>query len=505
MVIKIWGFIAFSLWIVALVMYTVAGEFAVFNLGVLLSAIILSGVLAFFKRKELLTLVRRPYWRKASISAFRVFLVLCILAMLNTLAVKTSKSFDFTSSKLHSLSEQSKMIAKQIKEETKITLFAKRELWDRYLALLRQYANENKNIHITAVDVEENPSLTKLNNVEEDGSIVVESAGRKLKGVARSELQVTNLLIKSMRERKLVVYYTSGHGELDRRSEEAEGGSFLFGVMNDGGYELRQLDTLQLKSVPSDADAVLVLGPKHGFLDFETQLLKDYLQKGGNVFILLGPNFKKSNFDTLRSIMAARGIRHHNALVLDRLSAVQGANATIPIVNRYNHEHTVTKSFEGRTLFPLSAALEENKSEGITYSALAMSSAFPASWAESQLDGINSGKVFYNKGMDLEGPVALLAVSESSKDLGKLAVSASADFISNAYQNQSSNFNLFMNTLAWLMDDEGIISINRPALSSNMVILSAAQISLIFYFSILFLPFVFFAAAVWIYRRRLKQ
>lgn len=504
-IVSIWYFVTVSLWIVSLVMFTVAREFVVVNQAIFAAALVLTFALIFYKRKQAASLVKNPYFSKAVSSGIRVFLILCVFGMVNYLAVKTSRSVDLTSSKLHTLSEQSKTVAKSVNEDLTITLFAKRADWERFLPLLRQYENESNNISIKAVDVDENPSLVKLNDVKENGAVIFETQGRKIKGKASSELELTNLLLKSMRAKKPVVYYTVGHGELDRSDEEDGGASFLFGVIDNGSYDLRPLDTLKSGGVPADADAVMVLGPSQGLMKSETKILSSYLGRGGNVFILLGPNFKEASFKNLKEMMAKRGVRHHNALVLDRLSAVQGANATIPIVNRFHEGHAATKNFSGRALFPLSAALKEEKVEEITYTALATSSPFPASWAESQLKDINSGKVYYNKGLDLKGPVALLAVSESSKDYGKMAVSSSVDFVSNAYQNQSSNFNLFLNTLSWLMDDEGIISLNRPALSDNMIILSASQISLIFYFSILFMPFAFFGFAVWIYRKRMHK
>lgn len=502
---KIWIFITVSLWVISLVMFTVAGEMIAFNSTIVSIAAVLTIAFGVIKRKELAEFIKRPYVFKVVSSSIRIFLVLCILAIVNYLAVKTSKSFDLTASKLHTLSEQSKDIAKQIKGDTLITLFAKRADWEKYLSLLRQYKNENAKISIKAVDVETNPALARLNNIEENGTLLIENGAKKVKGSAATELEITNLLIKTLREKQLNVYYTVGHGELDRHSDDNSGGSFLFSKLNNGSYNLKPLDTLKVNSIPKDADVVLVLGPKKSFMDLEAKILKKYLRSGGNMFIILGPNFQKINFSNLKDLMKSRAILHHNALVLDRLSAVQGANATIPIVNTYNREHIVTKKFSGRTLFPLSAAIEGSSKKNFKYAPLAFSSPFPASWAESQLQDINSGKVYYNKGVDLKGPVALMAVSESTKDFGKMAVGASIEMLGNAYQNQSSNFNLFMNVLSWLMDDEGIISLNRPELSNNLIILSASQMSLIFYFSILFLPFVFFGLAIWIYRRRAKK
>ena len=504
-ILKTWFFIVFSLWIINAVMFTVAQEYALLNQALLGSAVGLSALMILVFYKRILAFFKKKKVKMGFVTGMRVFLVLCILSIVNYLGVKTSYKFDLTTSKLHTLSEQSKEVASQVEDDVEMVLFAKRSEWENYLPLLRQYRNINKKIKVSAIDIESNPSLTKLNNIEKSGTVVLKKQGKNFKSFAGTELSVTNLLIKSLRSKSLNIYYTVGHGELEPFNEKPAGGSYLFKLLNNGSYNLKPLDTLKIDRIPADADAILALGPVKGFMDLEVELIGKYLKRGGNVFVLLGPNFQTTDFSNIRKVLEERGIKHHNALVLDRLSAVQGANATIPIVNRYNHEHSVTNKFTGRTLFPLSAALEEKKVKNITYHALAMSSPFPASWAESQLKDINSGKVYYTKGLDLKGPVGLLAVSEHSKDFGKLAVSASVDFVNNSYQNQSSNFNLFMNTLSWLIDDEGLISLNRPELSNNMIVLSAPQISLIFYFSILFSPFCLFAIGIWVYRKRVNK
>lgn len=502
---KIWTFIAISLWAVALVMFTVAGEFLAINLGVLFAAALLSAGLIFYKRAPIAAYLKRPGVRKGGFALAHAFLVLAILAMINYIAVKGSKTFDLTSSKIHSLSEQSKEVAKKIEKDINIVLFSKRSEWERYLVLLRQYANINKRVSIKAVDVEEEPAIARANGIKKDGEIIIKVGDREYRGLATSELEVTNLLLKTLRDREIILYRTIGHGELDPEDEEVSGASFLYSQLRGAGYTIRALDTLQIKEAPKDADAILVLGPSQGILEKEVKLLSEYAKKGGNLLFLLGPNFKTDHFKSLRDFLKTRGVLQHNALVLDRLSAVQGANATIPIVNTYDPKHSITKEFSGRTLFPLSSALESAPNENVVFTSLALSSPFPASWAESQLNEINSGKVYYNKGLDLKGPVALLASLENKKDASRLIIGGSVEMVGNAYQNQSNNFNLFMNALAWLVGDEGVISLNRPELSNNMIILSAPQISLILYFSILFLPFVFFAIAVWTYRRKAKK
>ena len=184
---------------------------------------------------------------------------------------------------------------------------------------------------------------------------------------------------------------------------------------------------------------------------------------------------------------------------------MQGVDASVPIITNFDNSHPVTMGFNTRVLFPISSSLVPIKKEHVKSTVLAKTSNFPGSWAESDLKNINSGKVFFNENQDTKGPINLMMALENTKTNSKIVISGSAQMVSNAYKSQSSHFNLMLNSIAWLTDDEGIISLNRPGLEEEVIIMSAQELSLIFYFSILFLPFVFFALGIWMYRKRVNR
>ena len=92
-----------------------------------------------------------------------------------------------------------------------------------------------------------------------------------------------------------------------------------------------------------------------------------------------------------------------------------------------------------------------------------------------------------------------------SKFNSKIIVASSSSFIINGYQSQSNNFNIFLNMLSWIVDDEGIMSITRPGLTSDRVIISMSQETLILFFLMICSPTTFFAIGIFMYRRRLNK
>src|SRR5690606_27001786 len=115
------------------------------------------------------------------------------------------------------------------------------------------------------------------------------------------------------------------------------------------------------------------------------------------------------------------------------------------------------------------------------YTGLASTSPFPASWAELNLEDINKGSAKYDLEKDVPGPVDVLSVSENLKTFSRLAVFGSSSVFLNAYQGNSANFNLVLNTVAWLIDDTGLVSLNRPSLTQERVFISDGQMNLILF------------------------
>lgn len=501
---SIWWAIWFGLFLTSVVLLLVSPEYSNFIFGVFAVSKVILLALLFINRKYITRFLKTSLFKNAFSNLITIFLVLSILGILNYLAFKNNIHFDITKQKVHTLSAQSKTVLTGLESKIKMTLFARRQNWDRFLNLLNLYKFESELISIEVIDIDTNPSLVQINNIKENGTVVIEYKGSKSAAVAKDELAITNSLIKLLRNQQIIVYYTVGHGEVERTQRDQEGGSYLFNKIVTANYILRPIDLLKVQDVPNDANLLLALGPKDGFLDIEVEKLDRYLGKGGNLFITLAPELNEVKLSNLYDLIERNGIKFNNSIVLDRLSTVQGSQATIPIINIFNPEHSITKKFKGKVLMPLSASVENAQKENINYTTLIKTNNFPGSWAERSFEEVKTGRATYDE-KDIKGPIELVAVAENTKTNSRLMVSASSSFIVNGYQSQSANYNFFLNILGWGLDDEGIISLNRPSLNDEMIFLSASQLTLIFYFAIACLPFLMFAISIFLYRRRLRK
>lgn len=499
----LWIIIDVLIFVAAISSWIAAPEFKTLNISMTVFAFALAILLISVKFKEFKAFVSSVYFHKVLFHSVNVFLVIAIVALLNYLGNKNFKEFDLTKEKRNSLTEQTMKILESVKAPLKMTVFAKREEWAPMLNLLKLYEGADKNITLEAIDTDLRPDLVKERGVTQTGTVFINYQGKETSFILFDELTVTNALLRVLRTDDIILYLVRGHEELSCQNNTPEGISVLCNHLESQNYILKDLDLTKVKDVPKDASALLILGPATGFLDQEAKLIERYVEKGGSVFMSLAPAFTPRIYENLMKITRKFGLQINEDIVIDRLSTIQGAEATIPIIERYNADHLITNGFAQRTVFPFSASVEISGKKTDMAQILAETSDFPGSWAEKDLKGITAGNAKFDEGKDRKGPIGLLGITEGGGDsLTRIALLGSSSFLINGYQGQSGNTTLFLNTISWLVNDEGIISFNRPGLEEYPVILSAQHLQLIFVISILVVPIVFFGCAIFVYRRR---
>ena len=224
--------------------------------------------------------------------------------------------------------------------------------------------------------------------------------------------------------------------------------------------------------------------------------------------VALDPDLNQDVHTELRALLSRYRLVLRNDLVVDRKSFVNGSNGSIPMVDTYNTEHAITQKFKGQVFFPLVSSIDE-VSDGITnvgsaekgkVSILTSTSLFPESWGETSIKELAAQKMSYTQGKDRPGPLNLAAAFESEHN--KIVAFGNSTFVLNAYLKFGANYTLFLNSLSWLVDEDRLISFNLPIVQSEPIFISAPQMGIVFYFSVLFSPLILFGISVYMYRRK---
>jgi ABC-type uncharacterized transport system involved in gliding motility auxiliary subunit len=454
------------------------------------------------QRENLYKYFTGRYFKNLSTNLFTLFIVALIISIINFMIYQRPLSFDVTKQKVNTLSDQSAKLLAQLDGTLRIELYAKRSQWVNALSMLELLRFHKPSITIEAYDIEKDLMRAKSANITENNSIRLIYKGKEMVTKLHSELSITNALIRLLRAKPFKIAFSKSHNEVALDQKGNAGIRYLLEGLINFNSEIRNIDLTKAGRIADDL--IMILGPTVDFDLEELDRLEEFLLSGGKLFVALDPDFKTENLENLRRFLADWGFKVRRDVVVDKMSTIEGVDASVIVTKKFNKQHVITKDFQGRILFPLSSSIQLTGKNGYKQDHLIFSSAFPASWAESNLASLSSGKVFFDN-EDLKGPVTIAAVMQKNIYIDKrmrMAVFSSSRFLLDGYRNQSVNYNLLMNTVTWLVEEDRLLSLDRPGLVQERIFMSKTQMNLIFYFSIIFLPLLLMGIGIFIYRKK---
>ncbi|MBF0297229.1 MAG: GldG family protein [Oligoflexia bacterium] len=508
-------FINFLLYITSCVSWIAIPEYLTFNISLSITAIGITLLLMLQYREKLLVYANSSQFKNLISTLVTVGLLFFVFCLINYLGFKHNKQWDLTKDKSNSLSSQSKEIISHVTAPLIFKVFIRRVDKDNVFPLLDLYRLYKKDIVIDLIDPDIKPSIVKEYNIKQYGTIVVEYNQNRAQALEVSEAAITKAILKVIKNNNPLIYFINGHQEGNLEMERPEGFSYLKSLMIENQYDLIQLNLTTVPAIPSNASAVVIWGPRLKFLKDEIIKIEEYLNNGGHLLIAIDPSLGKNDIVDFTNIFLEKGINFTNNLVIDNASYVDGSKYTVPLVTKYNKEHAITKGFDAQTFFPLAAAITtnntNNKETNFNIQKLIITSNFPHSWGESSNSEVLKMKFEFNEGKDIPGPITLALAVESFKEAKdskssnmKIVAFANSSFVSNVYASYRANFNLYLNALAFVCDEEFSIAQDRPLTKEEPTFLSSQELGIIFYFSLIVAPLCLIATAIYLYRRRSK-
>ncbi len=503
----------------ALIAYSVRSIWNVYQTA----AVIAGGVLVLLSIAAKFQDIQRGLGRRSARfgvnSATSIALLIAVLAMVNYLGAQHQKRVDLTSQQVYSLTEQSLNVAQQVNQDLHIKAFYPGGDYVPTRDLLRLYSDRNKKITFEFIDPDKQPQVAQQYRVTaygdfnnpmtgqsfRYGTLVLEMGDKTQRIEKQSEAvreeDVTNALMKIVKGERKTLYFIQGHGEHNLDSTERNGFNSTRMALETENYIVKPLNLASEGKVPDDAAVVGMIGPATEPFPNELELLDGYLKKGGSVLIMLDPAPSASVSDFLKKWSVDVG----DNFIVDAtgVGRLFGAGPTVPLVTNYG-SHKITERFNVMTFFPLVRSVSPvvPPVDGLNVETLISSA--DRSWGETDM---KSAEATLDESKDLKGPVPLAVVV--TKDLGenkksRLIVFGDSDFPTNGFFNLQGNGNLFMNTVTWLAQDEGFISIRPKNPDDRRLTMTEAQGRLLSYFSILLLPMGILIAgvSVWIKRRK---
>ena len=471
--------------------------------------------------------------RQTKYTAYVTIYILVIVAALgvaNWLAQRHNKSIDSTSNKRFSLSDQTEKIVKGLKQDATITLYDQTGSFTTARDLLDRYDNLSTKLHVVYVDPEKKPLAAKAAGIRRLGTVIVEAGGKKEEAKSLTEEEITGALIRTLKTGERNVCFASGSGEHGIEDTGRSGYSTVKEALEKNNYKTRTISLLEgtaaaapggavkttpeatpaapiKRQVPSDCTILVVAGPKLDYFEPAVQAVKEYVQGGGRLLIMLDPVLKVGKDPAavnagLVKMLDGWGVTVNADLALDTSGIGQlfGFNEVVPLVTRYESHPIVREMRDIPTAFPLTRTLDVKSGDKGTAEKLFSTSA--NSYATSNL---STPEIRIDPSKDKKGPLTLgVAGSYKGVKEGRFVVVGSSEWAGNSMfrVRNVGNMDLLLNMMNWLSSDEDLISIRPKDPEDRRITLTRKQMMTVRTASIFGLPLLVIGWGLMVWRKR---
>jgi gliding motility-associatede transport system auxiliary component len=447
--------------------------------------------------------------RYAAYATIYILVVIAVVVVVNTLADRYDKSFDATSNKRYSLSDQTAKIVKGLKQDATITYFDQSTRFREGKDLLDQYANLSPKVHVEYVDPDKNPQLAREAGIRNLGAAVVQVGAKKEEAKSMTEEGITGAFIRDLKSNTRTVCFVTGSGEHQPNDTDREGLSGFKDLLGKDDYESKTIDLLQKAEVSSDCTTLVVAGPTRNYEQPEVDAIKKYVEDGGRAFLMLDPPLKLGHSgiadnDALTSLLQSWGVTLDKDLILDLnpIGQLAGVGPQVALVTTYSSQPIVNEMKGTATGFPLARSMEIKNTDKTSVQKL-----FDSSSSSLATENLSSASVNVDDPKNKKGPLTIAAAGtyDTGKEnsQGRFVVVGSSSWVANRFINFTGNNDLALNAVNWLASDEDLISIRPKQQENRRITMTRAQLNFVRVTSQFLLPIavVFAGVGVWWKRR----
>lgn len=429
-----------------------------------------------FAERKLLAEFSRLKTTKHGLSMGTVLiLTLLILGFVNYFSVKFVRVFDYSMTSQYTLSEQSKKIIDHLDGDLEIKYFYKDGLQNvdqikkSFLNLAKVYETYSPKIKISSVEMNSNPAMTELFGATKGtGEGFVSYKGKMnrietqfvgMTGVAYSEQDFTNAMIKTTRTQFKNIYFIEGHKERSIEDEKDELSLAGFKkALEKNSYIVKSLNLITSGSIPGDADLLIIGGAAEPYQKSEIALLNNYLIDGRPMLILLDST--KGVVSGPSDILDNVGWKMGSEFVFNILTTPSGPMVSTDqatVANTFSTESEITRIFgtNRSVLFFRPHPLEPKKvmNQNIQSEVLVKTSPQTVGLAKIETTDYEGKPRSFDLGVQFK---VKYLTSQKETDL---VIFSDVNLAGNQYFNQTSNKDLLLNAVAFLAKETDLVSL----------------------------------------------
>jgi ABC-type uncharacterized transport system involved in gliding motility auxiliary subunit len=437
-----------------------------------------------------------------------VLIVVAVVSTVNFLANRYNKSYDATSNKQYTLSDQTMKIAKGLKDPITITYWDQSNKFQGAADLLDRYKNLSSNIKVEYDDTDKKRTQAIAAGVKTLGTIFVQVGNKRQEAKSLTEEEITGAMVRALKGGERTACFVLGSGEHSVTDSDRMGYSAAKDDLEKNNYKTQTVKLLEKPEIPKECTVLVVGGPKHDYIQPEADAIKNYVENGGRALIMVDPPLKFSREQTdenqpLTNVLTSWGVTPDKDLVLDTsgIGELFQMGPEVPLVSGYEDHAIVRDMKDTPTAFPIARSLQIKNGDKTTVSKL-----FETTTNSFATTNLASPEIKQTPA-DKKGPLVLGAAGTyntgKENGNGRFVVVGSSSWMANSFLRFNGNRDLFLNIVSWLSSDEDLISIRPKEPSDRRLNVSGRQMSMLFYESVLGIPLlvVFAGLSVW-WRRR---
>src|SRR5881409_3331433 len=428
----------------------------------------------------------------------QIVLILFLAVMVNSIAFKHYKRWDFSRDQKYALSDKTKRFLKTLKGKMRVTIFFSpntpiaadvQNLLTEY-----QYAGNGK-IDIEHIDPERNLSrakelFDKYKVVSDESLLVLDYEGRN-KTVKASEMAdidqsgmalgegprvaafkgeqaITSAMIDLVEGKKKTLGYVLGHKEPPLTESSAI--SVLKTFIENENIQFKELNLLDLDAILEDVKTVMIIGPQYDFSDREMKVLRNFWDKQGRILLLLDPAAKTPKLDAFVNELGVKV--NDDRLMVYLRTGIQELALTRDVQARFLGDSPITKRLaDVRALFlggTSSLTLEPDRARTANIRIEPLIQAEKGYFAETDYNTDNQAKFQADAKRDDKTPITIGAAIEKGGSAdervqlnsSRLVVVSNSTFVQdNAITQDQQGLDFMSGSVNWLLSREQLIGI----------------------------------------------
>jgi len=473
----------------------------------------------------------------------QVVLILFLAAMVNSIAFRHYRRWDFSRDQKYALSDKTKRFLQTIKGKVRITVFfsPNTPITGDVQSLLTeyQYAAKGK-IDIENIDPERNLSrakeiLEKYKVVSDESLLVIDYEGRN-KTVKASEMAeidqsgmafgegprvtafkgeqaITSAMMDLVEGKKNTIGYVLGHKEPPLTGESPI--SILKTFVENENIQFQELNLFEVPAIPAELKAIVIVGPQYDFSEREMKLLRDFWDKQGRILLLLDPAAKTPRLDAFLNELGVK-VNDDRLMVFLR-TGIQELAITRDVQAHFLGDSPITKRLaDVRALFlggTSSVALEPQRVRANNIQLEPLLAAEKGYFAETDYNTEDQAKLQADAKRSGEGAPLNIGVSiekggsadeRVQMNSARAVVVSNATFVQdNALTQDQQALDFISASVNWLLSREQLIGIAPKVPKTLTFTLNETALRGIRWIILVLIPLVFvvIGTAVWWQRR----